>query len=116
MMETEQNNIYIFITTAIDEFPNSTAIFRRDQQTFDYPIPDKINIIQKYRNLYPQDIQTKIVDIKKMKDNLDSLPVDIQNVLCVSYIIDSIQGKRGGKTRKFLEQERIIYPLSLIHI
>ena len=34
-METEQNNIYIFITTAIDEFPNSTAIFRRDQQTFD---------------------------------------------------------------------------------
>lgn len=46
MMETEQNNIYIFITTAIDEFPNSTAIFRRDQQTFDYPIPDKINIIQ----------------------------------------------------------------------
>ena len=110
MMETEQNNIYIFITTAIDEFPNSTAIFRRDQQTFDYPIPDKINIIQKYWNLYPQDIQTKIVDIKKMKDNLDSLSVDIQNVLSVSYIIDSIQSKRGGKTRKFLEQERIIYP------
>lgn len=45
-----------------------------------------------------------------MKDNLDSLSVDIQNVLSVSYIIDSIQSKRGGKTRKFLEQERIIYP------
>lgn len=47
--------------------------------------------------MYPQDIQTKIVDIKKMKDNLDSLSVDIQNVLSVSYIIDSIQSKRGGK-------------------